>query len=68
MGASYTEPVTYHCYNDCRQEGCPGHMVRLKAKHGGVEIEVLDKDGKVTNTSWLMELGLWGSIRHLSWK
>ena len=67
MGACYTESVTYKCYNDCRMEGCPGHTVRLKEKHGGVEIEDLDAEGNVTGRTWLTELGLWTAIRHLSW-
>jgi len=24
-----SSPITYHCINDCREEGCPGHELRL---------------------------------------
>jgi hypothetical protein len=68
MGANYTETITYRCYNDCRMEGCPGHTVRFKGKHGGVEIETLNVDGSVKHSSWLMEMGLFDAISHLRWK
>lgn len=39
MSATYYGPTTTTCYNDCRQEGCPGHTVRLVSKHGGIWVE-----------------------------
>lgn len=59
MGASYSRSkAVFHCYNDCRQEGCPGHTIRLKSKHGGVAVEYLDAEGNVTSTTSLA-LDLW---------
>lgn len=28
MGRTYGPWTEYKCFNDCRQEGCPGHKVR----------------------------------------
>jgi hypothetical protein len=29
MSTHYGKTVEYHCLNDCRQEGCPGHQLRF---------------------------------------
>jgi hypothetical protein len=43
MGKSSIER-DYHCHNDCRQSGCPGHRTRLTYENSGtVSVEI---DGK----------------------
>ncbi len=46
MSANYYGNTTYHCYNECRQEGCPGHRIRLGSKYGCYFAEILDESGK----------------------
>ena len=29
MGTTIGPSIKYHCLNDCRQEGCPGHEARV---------------------------------------
>ena len=54
MSASYLKgDANFHCYNDCRQEGCPGHTIRVKEKHGGLIVMFMRKDGTVEEEAQL---------------
>jgi len=66
MSKTYSPTTTYHCINDCRQEGCPGHELRLiwdlSTDHvieeiDGIEVEVYDEHRfmailEVSGCSW----------------
>lgn len=67
MGASYHGYFTWHCYNDCRQEGCPGHRGRLVSKHGGYYIERLGDDNVVLGRTDLGDISMLDAAMH-AWK
>jgi hypothetical protein len=45
VGLNYSPEVTYRCTNDCRQEGCPGHTMRLSFCRSSDTVAV-EIDGK----------------------
>jgi hypothetical protein len=45
MGENYGPPIQYKCFNDCRQEGCPGHVVRFGYSRCS-DVEYFEIDGK----------------------
>lgn len=53
MSTVYYGQTTVTCYNDCQQEGCPGHRVRLAAKHGAYSLEEQQAD-----QSWSYPFGI----------
>jgi hypothetical protein len=46
VGANFHGVGTYHCYHDCRMEGCPGHRIRVGSKHGGYFVEYLNEENQ----------------------
>lgn len=51
MSTSYSEFVEAKHLNDCRQEGCPGHKLRM-VYHNTSDTLSLEIDGK---TCWIMD-------------
>jgi hypothetical protein len=45
MSNNYSKTIDYHCTSDCRQEGCPGHKLRL-IYHGSSDTVSVEIDGK----------------------
>ena len=45
MGDNFGPPISYRCLNDCRQEGCPGHLVRFGYSRCS-DVEFFEIDGK----------------------
>lgn len=46
MSAVNHGKVEWHCFNDCRMEGCPGHSAWLWSKHGAYYLHKMDnKEG-----------------------
>jgi hypothetical protein len=45
MGENYGPKVEYKCFNDCRQEGCPGHVARFGYSRCS-DVEYFEIDGK----------------------
>lgn len=44
MGNNYGPVVEYKCFNDCRQEGCPGHKIRFGYSRCS-DVEFFEIDG-----------------------
>lgn len=49
MGNNYGPIVKFHCLNDCRQEGCPGHEARFTYSRSS-DVEWFEVDGEQTHT------------------
>jgi hypothetical protein len=45
MSTSYGKEVKYTCFNDCRQQGCPGHTLRA-VHHNTSDILSFEIDGR----------------------
>lgn len=51
--------MTYHCYNDCKMEGCPGHQAKLKIQTVSDSIEFyngINKEPQYFDPSTLLVL------------
>ncbi len=44
MSTQYGKIVEYKCFNDCRQEGCPGHKLRV-VHHNTSDVMRVEVDG-----------------------
>lgn len=51
----------FHCSNDCRQAGCPGHVATLEHHHTSDTVRIL-VDGESRGT---FDLNEWQTFRHL---
>lgn len=55
MGANYHGTIKWKCYNDCQQEGCPGHEATLASKHGAYYLLMNGRDSEITPDIGLMD-------------
>ena len=44
MSSSYSPEIIFHCGNDCRMEGCPGHTLKIHYHHTSDTVTVLLDD------------------------
>lgn len=65
MATTYGPELTYRCFNDCRQEGCPGHTLRAGI-HRTVDIIFFEIDGKrernFDQREWKTMLRAWDAL------
>ena len=45
MSRHWTPGVPYRCVNDCKQSGCPGHIVKLRYEYSSDTL-VVEVDGE----------------------
>jgi len=45
MSDLYGGKITTHCFNDCRQTGCPKHIVTI-IRHGASDVLTIEIDGR----------------------
>lgn len=45
MSTGHGPIIKYTCFNDCRQEGCPGHEIR-EVFHRTSDVIIFEIDGK----------------------
>jgi hypothetical protein len=45
VSRAFGPEIHYHCANDCRQEGCPGHAIR-EVFDRSTDIYIYEIDGK----------------------